>query len=137
MRTRKCIPAALCLAGTLLCGNAFAQNNPPVAGIATGPIGITVEEAVVVAHGWSTRKHILGKPVYNDKNERIGKVEDVIVNPERTLSYAIISTGGFLGIAAHDVAVPMTQLTISNEHITLPGATRDALRALPEFHYAK
>src|SRR5499426_2185281 len=69
-------------------------------------LGVTVIELNDVIKGWSARRQILGQHVYNDKNEKIGEVEDIIITPERSASYAIVSTGGFLGIGSHDVAIP-------------------------------
>jgi hypothetical protein len=53
------------------------------------------------------------------------------------VSYAIIGVGGFLGIDRHDVAIPAGQLKIQGGKLMLPGATKDALKALPKFEYAK
>ena len=38
----------------------------------------------------------MGKDVYNDKNEKVGVVDDLIITPEKAVSYAIVGTGGFL-----------------------------------------
>nr|WP_269450714.1 PRC-barrel domain-containing protein [Stenotrophomonas sp. MMGLT7] len=43
-----------------------------------------------VAAGWSVKKQVVGKTVYNEKMEKIGTVEDIIVTPERSVSYAIV-----------------------------------------------
>jgi PRC-barrel domain protein len=40
----------------------------------------------------------------NDKNQDIGDIEDVIVSPKKTVSWAIIGVGGFLGIGEKLVA---------------------------------
>jgi hypothetical protein len=73
-------------------------------------IGVAVEEMKAVALGWSAKKQILDKDVYNDGNEKVGKVEDLIITPDRAVSYAIVGVGGFLGIDRHDVAIPAGQL---------------------------
>ena len=52
-----------------------------------------------------------GKPVYNDQDERVGEVEDLIVAPDKSLSYAILGVGGFLGLGTYHVAVPVSQFT--------------------------
>ncbi len=51
--------------------------------------------------------------------------------------FAIIQVGGFLGIGSRLVAVPYASLQISQEgkHIVLPGATKEQLKAIPEFVY--
>ncbi|THT98662.1 PRC-barrel domain containing protein [Lampropedia puyangensis] len=116
----------------LVCGVATAQ---PVAGTAT--LGVSATEVQAVASGWSLKDSILGKTVHNDGDESVGKVEDVIVAPDGTVSYAILSVGGFLGMGAHDVAIPVKNFRINNDKITLAGATKDALKTLPKFEYAK
>lgn len=110
----------------------------PIAGRA--PIGVAVMEAIVV--GWSARHDLMGKAVTNDKNERIGKVDDLIISPSKdgstpAASFAIIGVGGFLGIGDRDVAIPMEQLKLQDRQLLLPGATKDALKSLPPFVYQK
>lgn len=107
----------------------------PVAGSVT--LGVTAEEFKVVAVGLSAKKQILSKPVYKDANQKIGVIEDLIVTPDRYVSIAIIGVGGFLGIARHNVAIPISQLKLVEKKFMLPGATKDALKALPPFEYAK
>jgi sporulation protein YlmC with PRC-barrel domain len=108
-----------------------ASAGAQVAGSST--IGVTKEEIKAVMEGWSAKKAILGKAVYNDKNEKIGTIDDLIITPDRSVSYAIIGAGGFLGIGKHDVAIPMSQLKLEKDRFILPGATKEALKALPKF----
>ncbi len=127
------IVAAMAVAAviSMSAGSAGAQ----VAGSTT--IGVTKEEIKAVMEGWSAKKAILGKAVYNDKNEKIGTIDDLIITPDRSVSYAIIGAGGFLGIGKHDVAIPMSQLKLEKDKFILPGATKEALKAMPKFEYAK
>jgi hypothetical protein len=111
------------------------DGRTQVAGSTT--IGVSQEETKLVANGWSAKKSILGKAVYNDNKQKIGTVDDLIISPDRSVSYAIIGVGGFLGIAKHDVAIPMKNLKEEQGRLILPGATKEALKALPEFQYAK
>jgi sporulation protein YlmC with PRC-barrel domain len=106
-----------------------------VAGSTT--IGVSTEEMKAVALGWSAKKKIMGKTVYNDKNEKIGVVEDLIITPDKSVSYAIIGVGGFLGMGKHDVAIPAGQLKENQGKIVLAGASKDALKSIPKFEYAK
>ena len=115
-----------------------AQPPAPVAGRA--PLGVTVIEMEAVVVGWSAKRDLFGKTVVNDKNEKIGKVDDLIISPGKdrntpAASFAIIGVGGFLGIGKRDVAIPMEQLKLQNKQLTLPGATKDALKAMPPFLY--
>ncbi|MHC1789743.1 PRC-barrel domain-containing protein [Solidesulfovibrio sp.] len=127
----KSVIVAMTLSLTLIAGIALAQTPPVV-----GTIGITPDEIKLLAKGWSIKKDILGKDVYNDASEKVGVIEDIVVTPDKAMSYAIVSTGGFLGIAKHDVVVPVNQLKIKAERVTLPGATKESVKAMPEFKYA-
>jgi sporulation protein YlmC with PRC-barrel domain len=99
-------------------------------------LGVAVAELREVAQGWSAKRQILGEKVYNDKTEVIGKVDDIIVAPDKAISYAIIGAGGFLGVGKHDVAIPVSQLTQSDGRFVLAGASKDAIKAMPPFEYA-
>ena len=111
--------------------NALAQ----VAGSTT--IGVSPDEVKTLARGWSAKKTLLGTPVYNDQDERVGEVDDIIIAPDKSLSYAIIGVGGFLGLGRHDVAIPVEQFKSGDGKILLPGATKDTLKAMPPFEYSK
>ena len=84
------------------------------------------------AKGWSVKHTILGQRVYNDNKERVGTIDDIIVTPDKAISYAIVNAGGFLGLAKHNVAVPVSQFKLVDKKLVLPGATKDALKASPE-----
>ena len=53
------------------------------------------------------------------------------------MPYTVLSIGGFLGIGTRLVVVPYDTLKAGDRNMVLPGATRDSLKVLPEFNYAK
>jgi hypothetical protein len=61
----------------------------------------------------------------------------LIIEPGEKVPFAILSVGGFIGLGEHLVAVPFNSLRISQDKIELPGATKEELKKLPEFEYAK
>ena len=101
------------------------------------PLGVTVTELQAVVKGWSVKRTVLGQSVYNDKDEKVGSVDDIIITPDKAVSYAIVGTGGFLGLATHNVAIPVSQFKLADKKLVLPGATKEALKAIPEFQYAQ
>jgi sporulation protein YlmC with PRC-barrel domain len=109
--------------------------NAQVAG--AQPLGVTVEESAAIVAGWSVRKSIMDKPVFNEKGERVGVSHDIIVAPDKSVSFAIVAANQFLWVSHHDVAIPVEQLDFVNGKLVLAGATKDAIKALPEFQYAK
>lgn len=122
---------ALMTAGALA-GPVLAQT--PVAGSTT--VGITITEATQLAMGWSVKKSLLGQSVYNDAGDKVGKVEDLIISPDKSVSYVIIGAGGFIGIGRHDVAIPVAQIQDNGGKLMMPEATKDMVKAMPQFEYA-
>jgi sporulation protein YlmC with PRC-barrel domain len=100
-------------------------------------LGVAVEELKVVAVGWSVKKQILGKTVYNENKQKVGRIDDLIVAPDSAVSFAIIGAGGFVGVGRHDVAIPVQQIKLQDDKFILPGATKEAIKTLPKFEYAK
>ena len=88
-----------------------------------------------LAAGYRSSK-IVGSPVVNDANEKIGEVDDLLVEPSDKVLFAVLSVGGFLGMGERLVVVPFSSLQISGNKVMLPGGTKDTLNALPEFKYA-
>ena len=123
--------AALMLAGLQTISlNAYAEV------VGASVIGVTVSEVAEIATGWSVKKSIMGKTIYNEKGDKIGSVDDLIIAPNKTLSYAIIGAGGFLGMGKYDVAIPVTQINEVNGKMELKGATKESIKLMPKFEYA-
>jgi hypothetical protein len=83
---------------------------------------------------------IVGSSVYNDHDEKIGSVDDLVIGTDHSLQ-AVLSVGGFLGMGAKMVAVPFDKLAFGNtkgssdNRIVLPGSSKAELTAMPDFHY--
>jgi sporulation protein YlmC with PRC-barrel domain len=120
----------------LLIASSFVAAGSVLAIPARGAQLVEVD-AKPLAEAYRASK-LIGASVVNDKNEKIGSVDDLIVTPADRVLFAVISVGGFLGINGRLVAVPYSSLTVDEKggKVTLPGATKDALTKLPPFHYA-
>ena len=108
-----------------------------VAQTAGSTVSVSTIELREVATGWSAKKQILGKGVYNDAGDKVGDINDLIVTPDKAVSYAIVGVGGFLGVGEREIAVPVGKFKQQEDKIVLPGATKDTLKAAPKFEYAK
>jgi sporulation protein YlmC with PRC-barrel domain len=125
---------AIAAASVLLTGATMSISQQVVG---TTQLGVAVAEHRDVTTGWSAKRQVLGKTVFNDSGDGIGKVDDIIVAPDKAVSYAIIGAGGFLGVGRHDVAIPVSQIKQQSDgKFILAGATKDALKAMPPFEYA-
>jgi hypothetical protein len=103
------------------------------------PQTISAVDIKAVGSGYRASK-IVGSTVVNEKNESVGKIDDLIVGRgDGPGVYAVLSVGGFLGMGNKLVAVRYDQLRADPGHddYTLLGATKDSLKSLPEFDYAK
>jgi sporulation protein YlmC with PRC-barrel domain len=124
--------AALALAAALgSSATAFAQ----VAG-GTTTVDVAITESTQLALGWSVKKTLLGKTLYNDAGVQVGKVQDLIISPDKKLSYVIVGAGGFIGMGRNDVAIAVTQIQDKAGKLVMVGASKDMLKAMPEFSYA-
>lgn len=83
---------------------------------------------------------IVGSSVYNDKDQKIGSIDDLVISNDKTL-HAVLDVGGVMGIGGKMVEVPFDRLQFGNvkgssdNRVVLPGATKDALNSMPAFHY--
>jgi hypothetical protein len=57
----------------------------------------------------------VGVNVYNNDNEKIGDISEILLDTSGKVSGVIIGVGGFLGLGQHDVLVQMDQLKFVNE----------------------
>jgi sporulation protein YlmC with PRC-barrel domain len=99
-------------------------------------VQLVVVDVQTVEQGYRTSK-LKGTNVVNDQNEKIGTLDDVIIGRDSVL-FAVLQVGGFLGLGGRLVAVPFQSLNLEDDgrRIVLPGATKEALKNLPEFKYA-
>ncbi len=90
-----------------------------------------------VGEGFRASK-LLGTKVENEKNEKIGTLDDLIITVDHKL-YAVLQVGGFLGLGGYLVALPYESFAIDDHgrKITLAGASKGAIQKLPEFQYPK
>jgi hypothetical protein len=113
-----------------------ANAAPAQAQGAKQTVGLAQIDPATLASGYRSTK-LVGSAVYNDANEQIGSIDDLIVTTKESVPYAILSVGGFLGIDRHYVVVAMSSLEVESARIVLHGGTKDSLKALPGYAYAR
>jgi len=106
---------AVALLGTaLLTGAAFAQNATTERS--------NVNTAVHKEGQWRSSK-LIGVNVYNDNNEKIGDINELIIDKSGKVDNVVLGVGGFLGMGEHYVAVPMEKLKWVNEPVRTSSTT--------------
>jgi sporulation protein YlmC with PRC-barrel domain len=79
---------------------------------------------------------LINKSVYNRANERVGEVNELVLDQNGQVVAAIIGVGGFLGIGERNVAVNFNQLQMMNDNNTMRivvNADKAQLQQAPEF----
>ena len=130
--------------GALLSTSAFAQTSS------------STQNASAKGE-WQSSK-LIHMNVYNAQNEKIGDIKELMINKSGKVENVVIGVGGFLGMGEHDVAVNFDRLKWSEsaattgsgqpasqtknadrnypDHAVL-NATKDQLKAMPNFQYSK
>jgi sporulation protein YlmC with PRC-barrel domain len=165
----------------LLASAAFAQS-PSATTSTTTPAAAPVTASNSTYNGnWRASK-VVGLSVYNEANESLGSINDLLTDKEGNIKAVVIGVGGFLGVGEHLIAVPYDKIKFVNEpvattsasatgaksttssgmttgaattgaapaatatpakpnpwypdHAVLGGASKDQLKAMPEFKYS-
>jgi sporulation protein YlmC with PRC-barrel domain len=107
MISRTIVAAALTTA--LMTGGAHAQTANKADAVNAG--------ATMHRDGEWRASKLAGVNVYNDANEKIGDINDVILDKSGKALKVILGVGGFLGMGEHNVAVPFDKLKWVNEPV--------------------
>jgi hypothetical protein len=114
----KSIAAGLA-ASALFATVAFAQNTTTTtdrANMAPAPTSSSSYQG-----DWRASK-VVGLNVYNDKNESIGSINELLMDKSGNVKIAVLSVGGFLGVGSHYVAIPWEKLKFTTEPVAYTGA---------------
>jgi sporulation protein YlmC with PRC-barrel domain len=117
----------LCLA--LASGPAFAQSTQPADRNSTAATNTAGSANKMMLKGnWRASK-LIGVNVYNEGNEKLGDVNELILDKSGKVTAVVIGVGGFLGMGEHDIAVSMDKLKFVEEPVrtssTTPATSRD------------
>ena len=69
---------------------------------------------------WRASK-VVGLSVYNDNNEKLGSINDLVMDKSGNIKAVVLGVGGFLGMGEHLVAVPLEKVKFSSEPIAYTG----------------
>ena len=106
--------AAALLGTAVLTGAAFAQNPTTDRS--------NINTAVHKEGQWRASK-VIGVNVYNENNEKIGDIQEIIIDKSAKVDNVVLGVGGFLGMGEHYVAVPMEKLKWVDEPVRTSSTT--------------
>ncbi|MCA6114536.1 PRC-barrel domain-containing protein [Bradyrhizobium sp. WSM 1738] len=109
-------------ASALLASVAFAQAPSSTTDRATTAAPAATSDPSSFKGNWRTSK-LVGLNVYNDSNESLGSINDLLTDKSGNIKAVVIGVGGFLGVGEHLVAVPMDKVKFVDEPIAYTGAS--------------
>ena len=155
MISKNSLTTALLIATLALPVSAFAQTTTaPSASPGTPPAAAAPRAAAPTAAAPAAASHtlpaatqasrhmrddqiraskLIGAAVYDPADQKIGTVDELVLNPDGKVADVVIGVGGFLGAGEKRVAVPMAELKRGkNDHFVL-AATKDSLKQMSTF----
>jgi len=115
---RKYVTAGL-MGTALLATAAFAQT-PTATSDRANTASAAASDSSSFQGTWRASK-LVGLNVYNDKNESVGSINDLLTDKSGNIKAVVIGVGGFLGVGEHLVAVPLDKVKFVNEPVTYAG----------------
>jgi sporulation protein YlmC with PRC-barrel domain len=107
-------------ASALLASVASAQTPTATTDRANTPAATGSESSF--KGDWRASK-LVGLSVYNDKNESIGSINDLLTDKSGNIKAVVIGVGGFLGMGSHLVAVPFDKVKFVDEPVAYTGTS--------------
>ena len=105
----------------LLASVAFAQSPSATTDTATTAAPAAPADTSSLKGSWRTSK-LVGLNVYNDSNESLGSINDLLTDKNGDIKAVVIGVGGFLGVGEHLVAVPLDKVKFVDDPIAYTGA---------------
>jgi len=69
------------------------------------------------ANGQWRASKVIGVNVYNDSNEKLGSIDELIMDKQGKIDKVIVGVGGFLGVGQRDIAVNFDQLKFTDQPV--------------------
>ncbi|KRR25895.1 photosystem reaction center subunit H [Bradyrhizobium lablabi] len=122
---QKLLAAAL-LSAAVFSAPAYAQSPQPADKAAPAATSAGTHEKMMLKGNWRASK-LMGLDVYNEANEKLGDINELILDKNGKVAAVVIGVGGFLGMGEHDIAVSMDKLKFMEEPVrtssTAPATT--------------
>ena len=107
--------AVALLSTAVIGGAAFAQSAQPADRAAPAATAQPADKTML-KDNWRASK-LMGLNVYNEANEKLGDINELLVDKSGKINAVVIGIGGFLGMGEHDIAVSMDKLKFVEEPV--------------------
>jgi sporulation protein YlmC with PRC-barrel domain len=114
--------AVALLGAAVIGGSAFAQSTQPADRAAPAATSRPSDAKMALKGSWRASK-LMGLNVYNEANEKLGDINELLVDKSGKIEAVVIGIGGFLGMGEHDIAVSMDKLKFVEEPVRTSSTT--------------
>jgi sporulation protein YlmC with PRC-barrel domain len=122
-----------------------SDHNAANSGTTAG--GLRIADRATVAVRFVTVKPVdimssklVGINVYNNQNETLGEIQDLVIDNGKTITGLIVGVGGFIGMGESYVVLDPSTVVLSKKDNTWKAfvdTTQDNLKSAPKFDYSK
>lgn len=112
------------LSTAIISGAAYAQTAQPADRAAPAATTSTAasSDKMMLKGKWRASK-LMGLDVYNEANEKLGDINELVLDKDGKVNAVVIGVGGFLGMGEHDIAVTMDKLKFVEEPVRTSSTT--------------
>jgi sporulation protein YlmC with PRC-barrel domain len=108
------------IGSALLASAAFAQQSPTATSDKANMAPAAASDSSSFQGNWRASK-VVGLSVYNENNESLGSINDLLTDKDGNIKAVVLGVGGFLGVGEHLVAVPFDKIKFVNEPVAYTG----------------
>ena len=108
--------AAALLSAAVISAPAYTQSPQPADRAAPAATTAGAQEKLALKGNWRASK-LMGLDVYNEANEKLGDINELILDKNGKVAAVVIGVGGFLGMGEHDIAISMDKLKFVEEPV--------------------
>jgi sporulation protein YlmC with PRC-barrel domain len=130
------IGTAVLLAGAVSACESTERMTESLSGstTATAPSGTVTTTQIPSAFRTMRGEDLIGKSVYNSSGERVGEIDDIVVNRNSRATAAVVGVGGFIGIGEKKVVVPLDDMRLQGDRIIAPNLTKDGVSRMQSYN---
>jgi len=103
---------------------AVAQSNSPPANAPATKVDAGTTAPRTTSNMWRASK-LKGLNVYNEQNEKLGDINEILLDKSGKVDGVVIGVGGFLGMGEHDIKVDMSKLKFVDEPVRTSSTTNN------------
>jgi len=112
------------LIGSALLATAAIAQTPTTTADRAAPAPVVASD-LAFNGDWRASK-MVGLNVYNDSNESIGSINDLLTDKSGSIKGVVIGVGGFLGMGTHLVAIPFDKVKFVSEPVVTASAANES-----------